>query len=44
MSSIPVANAMENMPACSAPASCDATMERIGSDMPQTVVPIVFHT
>ena len=44
MSSMPVENASENMPACSVPASWVAMIERMGSDMPHTVVPMVFHT
>ncbi|WP_371298406.1 hypothetical protein [Paraeggerthella sp.] len=44
MSSVPVTNASENMPACSTPTSCVTTMVRKGNTMPHVAMPSVLHT
>ena len=44
MSSDPVTNAMENMPACSTPTSWVTTTVRKGNTMPHAAMPIVLHT
>ena len=43
MSSVPVTNAMENMPACSVPTNWVATTVSRGKTMPHTPMPTVFH-
>ena len=42
--SVAVVKAMENMPACSAPASCVATMDKTGKSAPHAARPAVLST